>query len=49
MDIRHRVFFMANTPLGYGVRASLQAQYSSAPPYTITTGIDDNGDTVFND
>jgi hypothetical protein len=49
MDIRHRVFFMANTPLGYGIRASLQAQYSSAPPYTITTGIDDNGDTVFND
>jgi hypothetical protein len=27
----------------------LQAQYSSAPPYTITTGRDDNGDTVFND
>ena len=27
----------------------LQAQYSSAPPYTITTGTDDNGDTVFND
>ncbi len=49
MDIRHRVFFMANTPLGLGVRASMQAQYSSAPPYTITTGVDDNGDTVFND
>jgi hypothetical protein len=49
MDIRHRVFFMANTPLVYGVRGSFQAQYSSAPPYTITTGIDDNGDTVFND
>ena len=49
MDIRHRVFFMANAPLVYGVRASFQAQYSSAPPYTITTGIDDNGDTVFND
>lgn len=49
MDIRHRVFMMANTPLGLGVRGSLQAQYSSAPPYNITTGIDDNGDTVFND
>jgi hypothetical protein len=48
-DIRHRVFFMANTPLLYGLRASVQAQYSSAPPYTITTGTDDNGDTVFND
>ena len=48
-DIRHRVFFMFNTPLGYGIRGSLQAQFSSAPPYTITTGSDDNGDTVFND
>ena len=48
-DIRHRVFFMANTPLVYGIRASMQAQYSSAPPYTITTGVDGNGDTVFND
>jgi hypothetical protein len=48
-DIRHRVFFMFNTPLLYGVRASLQGQYSSAPPYSITTGLDGNGDTVFND
>jgi len=48
-DIRHRVFFMANTPLPQGIRASMQAQYSSAPPYNITTGLDDNGDTVFND
>jgi hypothetical protein len=28
---------------------SMQAQYSSASPYTITTGIDGNSDTVFND
>ena len=48
-DIRHRVFFMFNTPLLYGIRASMQAQYSSAPPYTIITGTDDNGDTLFND
>jgi hypothetical protein len=48
-DIRHRVFLMANTPLPYGLRAGLQAQYSSAPPYTLTTGTDDNGDTIFND
>ena len=48
-DIRHRLFLMANTPLPLGVRASMQAQYSSAPPYTITTGNDDNGDTTFND
>jgi hypothetical protein len=49
MDIRHRVFLMFNSPLGLGIRAGLQAQYLSAPPYTITTGLDDNGDTVFND
>ena len=49
LDIRHRLFFMLNTPLLQGVRMSMQAQYSSAPPYTITTGVDDNGDTVFND
>ena len=48
-DIRHRVFLMFNSPVGLGVRAGLQAQYLSAPPYTITTGLDDNGDTVFND
>jgi hypothetical protein len=48
-DIRHRLFLMANTPLPMGARASLQMQYSSAPPYTITTGFDDNGDTTFSD
>jgi hypothetical protein len=49
MDIRHRVFLMGNTPLGFGVRGSLHAQFSSAPPYTITTGVDNNADTLFND
>ncbi|MGQ0737007.1 MAG: carboxypeptidase regulatory-like domain-containing protein [Acidobacteriota bacterium] len=49
MDIRHRLNLMANTPVGFGVRASVQAQVSSAPPYTITTGLDGNDDTVFND
>jgi hypothetical protein len=48
-DIRHRLFLMLNSPLGLGVRAGMQAQFSSAQPYTITTGNDDNGDTVFND
>jgi hypothetical protein len=48
-DIRHRVFFMFNTPLPYSLRASMQAQYSSAPPYNIITGVDGNGDAVFND
>ena len=48
-DVRHRVFVMANAPLPYGLRVGLNSQYSSARPYNLTTGIDNNEDTVFND
>jgi len=48
-DVRHRIFFNFNSPIGNGVRLSLGLQGSSALPYTITTGFDANGDTVFND
>jgi hypothetical protein len=48
-DIRHRLFVMLNTPVRFGMRAGLNVQVSSAAPYNITTGRDDNGDTVFND
>jgi hypothetical protein len=48
-DVRHRLFLLANVPLVLGMRAGLNVQGSSALPYTITTGLDDNGDTVFND
>ena len=48
-DVRHRVFFMGSVPLPLGVRVMYQVQGSSALPYTITTGTDDNRDTVFND
>ena len=48
-DVRHRAFFMVNTPIGRGIRAGFNLQASSAVPYTITTGRDANGDTVFND
>lgn len=48
-DIRHRLFVMGNVPLPYGLRAGVNMQLSSARPYNITTGLDDNGDTVFND
>jgi hypothetical protein len=48
-DVRHRIFFNCNAPLGRGIRAGLNVQGSSALPYTITTGFDANGDTVFND
>jgi hypothetical protein len=48
-DIRHRLFVMGNFPLPYGLRAGMNMQVSSARPYNLTTGLDDNGDTVFND
>jgi hypothetical protein len=48
-DVRHRLMVMFNTPLFLGVRAGLNAQAQSGLPYTVTTGFDDNGDTVFND
>ena len=48
-DVRHRIFFNFNSPLGYGVRLGINVQGSSALPYTVTTGFDTNGDTVFND
>jgi hypothetical protein len=48
-DVRHRIFFNVNAPLGRGVRMGLNAQGSSALPYNITRGYDTNGDSVFND
>jgi hypothetical protein len=48
-DVRHRIFFNFNTPLVSGIRMGLNLQGASALPYNITTGLDDNGDTVFND
>ena len=48
-DIRHRLFVMANFPLPYNVRVGLNMRLMSARPYNITTGLDANGDTVFND
>lgn len=49
MDVRHRIFFNFNAPIANGVRLGLNVQGSSALPYNITTGLDNNGDTVFND
>ncbi len=48
-DVRHRLFLNFNTPLGRGVRMGIGIQGSSALPYNITTGLDSNGDSVFND
>jgi outer membrane receptor for ferrienterochelin and colicin len=48
-DVRHRIFGSFQTPLPYGLRASVTANVRSGTPYTIRTGFDDNGDTVTND
>ena len=48
-DVRHRIFFNVNMPIGRGMRMGLGVQGASALPYNITTGLDTNGDSVFND
>ncbi|MGE3190847.1 MAG: hypothetical protein AB7N90_14290, partial [Vicinamibacterales bacterium] len=48
-DVRHRLMMMFNAPLFLGVRGNVMVQGSSGTPYTVTTGYDNNGDTVFND
>jgi hypothetical protein len=48
-DVRHRIFFNVNTPLGRGVRMGLGVQGASALPYNVITGFDANGDSVYND
>ena len=45
----HNFSGMFTTPLGKSIRLSLGATRRSGTPYNITTGEDDNGDTVFND
>jgi hypothetical protein len=46
---RHSLSAMLSTPLIRNMRLSLNGGVRSGTPYTITTGHDDNGDTVFND
>jgi hypothetical protein len=48
-DVRHRLSGMFNMNLWRGFKIASSFNASSAPPYTITTGRDDNGDTVSND
>jgi hypothetical protein len=48
-DSRHRFMSMAHLPLGRGFRMATSFRAQSALPYNITTGHDDNGDTVSND
>ncbi|HEY0874576.1 MAG TPA: carboxypeptidase regulatory-like domain-containing protein [Vicinamibacterales bacterium] len=46
---RHSFSGMFSTPLIKNMRLSLTGGVRSGTPYNITTGRDDNGDTVFND
>lgn len=48
-DARHRFMSMANLPLPRRFRLGTSLRVLSALPYNITTGRDDNGDTVSND
>lgn len=48
-DVRHRIFGFMRTDLPLGVRLNLWGDVQSGAPYTIRTGLDDNGDTIFND
>src|SRR5262249_2674547 len=48
-DARHRFMSLANVPLTRRFRLATSFRAQSALPYNITTGRDDNGDTVSND
>ena len=48
-DVRHRLNVNVNNQVVRNVVFSIGVNASSAPPYTLLTGIDDNGDGVFND
>jgi carboxypeptidase family protein len=48
-DARHRFMSLASVPLGNRFRVGTSLRIQSGLPYTITTGRDDNGDTVSND
>ena len=48
-DVRHRLSGMFNMILWKGFRFATNFNGNSAPPYNITTGHDDNNDTVSND
>jgi len=48
-DRRHRIAFSVNSQALRNLNATLSLAANSGTPYTITTGLDDNGDLIFND
>ena len=48
-DVRHRVFLGGNFTLPYSFSLSPFVIINSGEPYNLTTGQDNNGDSIFND
>jgi hypothetical protein len=48
-DVRNRLLIGGNIPLKYGLSLSPMVVANSGAPFNITTGIDNNGDSIFND
>ena len=48
-DARHRLLVISNFRILEGLRLGTILRVTSATPYNITTGFDDNGDTTVND
>lgn len=48
-DARHRAMGFASVPIGRGVTAGISFLVRSALPYNVTTGRDDNGDSLLTD
>ncbi len=48
-DVRHRFNAFLGTQALRNFNANLNLNYSSASPYTMRTGFDNNGDLIFND
>ncbi len=48
-DVRNRLLIGGNIPIKYGVSMSPMLVANSGGPFNITSGIDYNGDSIFND
>lgn len=48
-DVRNRLLIGGNIPLRYGIAFSPMIVANSGAPFNITSGIDSNGDSIFND
>ncbi len=49
VDVRHRINVAFNNQIVRNLLLALNVNASSAPPYTLLTGFDANGDGIFND